>query len=166
MEGQMPKSDNQRVMPVWLISMLVGAATISTIAAYLALRRQPLSPAAPPALVISVCRDPAPRMHRVRMVISDQIYFEQDLQSVWPVFSEHFEERDVRDAYGRVAGSDRWGYWKNGEDKWGNLTSGKRWRLIKFAGGEEVGYLPTSPQEALLFDQIINSACLLPVPGR
>jgi hypothetical protein len=98
--------------------------------------------------------------------ISDQVYFERDLQSTWPVFSEHVEERDVRNVYGHVVGKDSWGYWKSSEHWWGRPASGKRWRFVKFSGGEEVGYLPTSDREARLFDQIISSACSSATAGR
>lgn len=53
-----------RVLPVWLISTLVGVAVISPIVAYLALRHPPARAPSPPAVVVSVCRDLAPGMRR------------------------------------------------------------------------------------------------------
>lgn len=73
----------------------------------------------------------------------------RNLQLAWPKFSERVEERDVRNAHGGVVGKDHWGVWNDG----------KRWRLVIFAGREEVGYLPTPAKEADLFDQVISSAC-------
>jgi hypothetical protein len=80
--------------------------------------------------------------------------FEWDSKIAWPVFSEHMEERDVRNIYGNVLGKERWGYFKTGD----------RWRLIKFAGKEEVGYPPMPLKEAQLFDQVISSACFSAAP--
>jgi hypothetical protein len=91
--------------------------------------------------------------------ISDQVYFERALQSAWPVFSEHVEERDVRNVHGHVVGKDRWGCFRTGR-RW------KRWRFVSFDGGEEAAYPPTSDREAQLYDQIISSACSPATPGR
>lgn len=74
----------------------------------------------------------------------------------WRAFSEHIEERDVRGAHGEVVGKDHWGVWKDSE----------RWRLVVFAGREEVGYPPTLAKEADLFDQVINSACFSTAPSH
>lgn len=73
----------------------------------------------------------------------------RDLKVAYPVFSEHMEERNIRDATGRVFGTDRWGY----------LQSGERWRYAKFSTGDAVGYGPTAPKQANLLDQVVNSAC-------
>lgn len=74
---------------------------------------------------------------------------ERDLRSAWPVFSEYVEQRDVHSANGQVVGEDHWGVW----------SGPKRWRVVKFRTGEEVGYPPTPAKEAALFDQVISSAC-------
>ena len=90
---------------------------------------------------------------RANMEVSlGPLSFDQELKFAFPVFSEHFEERDVRTPRGDLAGRDRWGY----------LKSGDRWRRLRFFSGEEVGYRPASPKEASLFDHVVSSACLLP----
>jgi hypothetical protein len=73
----------------------------------------------------------------------------KDLKVAYPVFSEHIEERNIRDATGRIFGTDRWGY----------LQSGERWRYVKFSTSDAVGYEPTPPKPATLLDQVVNSAC-------
>jgi len=73
----------------------------------------------------------------------------RDLKTAYPVFSEHVEERNIRDATGRISGTDRWGY----------LQSGERWRYVRFSSGDAAGYKPTPPKQAKLLDQVVNSAC-------
>jgi len=73
----------------------------------------------------------------------------RNLEIAYPVFSDHVEQRNIRDAKGRIFGTDRWGY----------LQSGERWRYVKFSTGDEVGYEPTPPKQADLLDQVVNSAC-------
>jgi hypothetical protein len=70
---------------------------------------------------------------------------------IFSVFSEHIEERNIRDATGRIFGTDRWGY----------LQSGERWRYVRFSSGDAAGYKPTVPKQANLLDQVVNSACFL-----
>jgi hypothetical protein len=82
------------------------------------------------------------------VVSSDDDDF-RNLKIAYPVFSEHIEERNIRDATGRIFGTDRWGY----------LQSGERWRFVKFSTGDAVGYEPTPPKQANLLDQVVNSAC-------
>jgi hypothetical protein len=82
------------------------------------------------------------------MVWRDDDVF-KDLKFAYPVFSEHMEERNVRDATGRIFGTDRWGY----------LQSGERWRYARFSTGDAVGYEPTPPRQADLLDKVVNSAC-------
>jgi hypothetical protein len=72
-----------------------------------------------------------------------------DLKTAYPVFSEHVEERNIRDATGRILGTDRWGY----------LQTGERWRYVRFSSGDAAGYKPTPPKQANLLDQVVNSAC-------
>jgi hypothetical protein len=81
--------------------------------------------------------------------------FEKDLDSAFPVFSTHVEERNVRSPSGQVIGEDRWGY----------LRSGEVWRHVRFFEGDEVGYRPMALQEARLLDQVISSACIVPARG-
>ncbi len=82
------------------------------------------------------------------VVSSDDDIF-RDLKIAYPVFSELIEERNIRDAAGRIFGTDRWGY----------LQGGERWRYVKFSTGDAVGYEPTPPKQANLLDQVVNSAC-------
>jgi hypothetical protein len=73
----------------------------------------------------------------------------RDLKTAYSVFSEHVEERSIRDATGRISGTDHWGY----------LQSGERWRYVRFSSGDAAGYKPTPPKQAKLLDQVVNSAC-------
>ena len=73
----------------------------------------------------------------------------KDFKIAYPVFSKHVEDRNVRDAAGRIFGTDRWGY----------LQSGDRWRYVRFSTGDAVGYEPTPAKQANLLDQVVNSAC-------
>ena len=73
----------------------------------------------------------------------------RDLKTAYPVFSEHVEERNIRDATGRISGTDHWG----------DLQSGERWRYVRFSSGDAAGYKPTPPKQAKLLDQFVNSAC-------
>ena len=97
--------------------------------------------------------------------------FETEWESAFAIFSEHldptlassplaspagYQERDVRDTYGRVVGKDRWGHFKNGE----------RWRLVRFYRGGRAGYPPTPAGVAQLYDHILSSACSPATPGR
>lgn len=77
---------------------------------------------------------------------------DRELNAAFPVFSVHVEERDVRTPGGRVIGKDRWGF----------LKSRERWRIVRFSGGDEIGYRPVGAKEAMLFDQVVRSACLIP----
>jgi len=74
----------------------------------------------------------------------------KDLQTAYPIFSEHVEARNIRDAKGLTFGTDRWGY----------LQSGERWRYVTFSNGGAAGYEPTPPEQARLLDQVVNSACV------
>ena len=182
---------------IWVTAVVCGAAVLFLVVAYLVFRR-PSAPIPPPPVLVSVCNDPAPGMHRIGFGIrfdvpeigfaidpgtihgwTDSLLpltqtikvwnsgasalkialgplpFENELESTWPVFSEHVEVRDVHYISGPGVSKDRWGY----------LKSGERWRLVKFVGSEEVGYLPTSEKLARLYDQIISSACFSPRPS-
>lgn len=86
-----------------------------------------------------------------RLEISDyDLSFEQELKA----FSAHEHRREVRTSDGRKIGEDHWGY----------LTTGERWRYLRFIRGGEDGYRPMLPKYADLLDKVINSACLAPVP--
>jgi hypothetical protein len=76
----------------------------------------------------------------------------KNLTIAYPMFSQLTEERNIRDAKGRIWGTDRWGY----------LRSGERWRYVKFTSGYAAGYEPTTDKQADLLDQIIDSACFAP----
>jgi hypothetical protein len=52
----------------------------------------------------------------------------RNLEIAYLVFSDHVEQRNIRDAKGRIFGTDRWDY----------LQSGERWRYVKFSTGDEV----------------------------
>lgn len=107
-----------------------------------------------PGHVITVKNRGSVAMYISRWHLDD---LDKNSKFVWPMFSEHVEERDVHNAHGGVVGEDHWGIWERG----------KRWRFVKFAGGlEEVGYPPTPANEAQLFDQVISSACFSAGPGR
>jgi hypothetical protein len=84
-----------------------------------------------------------------KLVISGDDGDFRELELAYPTFSKQVGERTMRDAKGRNFGSDRWGY----------LQSGERWRYVKFATGDRVGYEPLPPRQADLLDQIVSSAC-------
>jgi hypothetical protein len=73
----------------------------------------------------------------------------KDLKTPFPVISEHLESRPIRTVKGRVVGEDRWGY----------LKSGERWRYVRFFAGDAVGYSPVPPNRTGGLDQIIGTAC-------
>jgi len=72
---------------------------------------------------------------------------------VFPVFSERVDHRDIRTVRGRLVG----------EDRWGQLKAGERWRYVTFLDGDAVGYWPVPPEQATVLDRVINSACF---PGH
>lgn len=76
------------------------------------------------------------------------------------VESETFATRNVVIPPGLVRGS-KGGV--IGTDTWGRLPNGKMWRQIAVVG-EGARYRDVSPEDAALFDQIINSACWSPTP--
>lgn len=86
---------------------------------------------------------------RANIVVSYDDDDFRDLKIAYPVFSEQVEERNIRDATGRLFGTDHWGY----------LQSGERWRYVKFSTGDAVGYGPTAQKQANLLDQVVNSGC-------
>jgi hypothetical protein len=174
--------------PKWLVSIVLAVVLVSFFSIYLFLARSPHVTNPPQEIAISVCPDITSGVHRVRsdfgirfdapekaftvhaglrdmppgtlyvvtlkdadahiVVWRDDDIF-RDLKIAYPVFSEHIEERNIRDATGRIFGTDRWGY----------LQSGERWRYVRFSTRDAVGYEPTSPKQANLLDQVVNSAC-------
>jgi hypothetical protein len=75
----------------------------------------------------------------------------RELKIAYPAFSKRVETREIRDAAGRLWGTDRWGV----------LPSGERWRFVTFSTGDAVGYDPVPPNEAALLDRLVDSACVL-----
>ncbi len=71
------------------------------------------------------------------------------------VFSNHVEKRSIFDDKGEPIGEDDWGY----------LDSGERWRRIQLRGRGVAKYNFVNEKEAELFDRVISSVCLLPAPG-
>ena len=74
--------------------------------------------------------------------------------------SEAFTTRDVNMPAGLVPGSQGGVI---GMDGWGRLPNGKMWRQMA-AGAEGARYRDVSPEDAAIFDRIINSACWSPYP--
>jgi len=70
------------------------------------------------------------------------------------VFSVSVEKRPILDDKGQTIG----------QDDWGHLDSGERWRKLEFRGRVGVKYGLVNESEARTFDGIINSACILPAP--
>jgi len=81
--------------------------------------------------------------------------FEKELVG-FSAHSVHVYQSAIRTSHGRKIGEDHWGYLKTGE----------RWRYLRFIRAEEDGYRPMLPEYADLLDKVINSACLAPVPVR
>jgi len=71
------------------------------------------------------------------------------------VFSDHIEKRNIFDDKGQLIGEDNWGY----------LKSGERWRQVHLRGSAYVKYGFVDEKDAKLFDQVINSACRLTASG-
>jgi hypothetical protein len=69
--------------------------------------------------------------------------------------SIHVEKRIIVDDKRRPVGEDDWGY----------LGTGERWRRVRFQGWVTAEYGFVNKKDAELFDQVINSSCLLPGPG-
>jgi hypothetical protein len=89
-----------------------------------------------------------------RLEISNfELSFEKELVG-FSAHSAHVYQSAIRTSHGRKIGEDHWGYLKTGE----------RWRYLRFTRGEEDGYRPMLPKYANLLDNVINSACLAPVP--
>lgn len=65
------------------------------------------------------------------------------------VFSKHIEKRSIFDDHGRVIGEDVWGY----------LDRGERWRRAEFPGSVAAEYRLINESDATLFDTVISSAC-------
>jgi len=80
-----------------------------------------------------------------------------DNMAVEPVriFSSHVEKRSIFDDKGLAIGEDSWGY----------LSSGERWRKVQFRGMVGAKYSLVNESEAELFDRVINSACVSAAPA-
>jgi len=70
------------------------------------------------------------------------------------VFRSHIEERPIFDSSGQRIGTDEWEY----------LSGGKRRRRVHFRGYVTATYPFVDPEEARVFDQVINSACISTTP--
>jgi hypothetical protein len=69
------------------------------------------------------------------------------------IFLEHLEKRTIVDETGHPVGEDYWGY----------LKSGERWRRVwLFKGGILAKYGFVDKNDAETLDRVIESACLLP----
>lgn len=84
---------------------------------------------------------------------NERLSFEKELVG-FSAHSVHVYQSAIRTSHGRKIGEDHWGYLKTGE----------RWRYLRFTRGEEDGYRPMLPKDADLLDKVISSACLAPVP--
>jgi hypothetical protein len=72
-----------------------------------------------------------------------------------PVFSARVEKRNIVDDRGHPIG----------EDYWGVLGSGERWRQVRISGGGVARYGFVNKKDADVFDRVIGSACFLPAPN-
>jgi hypothetical protein len=70
--------------------------------------------------------------------------------------SIEFAQRNVVAANGGVVG----------KDSWGNLRSGGSWRQTAVVGQGGSRYRSTSLQDTNLFDEVINSMCVVPYSSR
>jgi hypothetical protein len=94
------------------------------------------------------------RSRNERLEISNfELSFEKELAG-FSAHSVHVYQSAIRTSHGRKIGEDHWGYLKTGE----------RWRYLRFTRGEEDGYRPMLPKYADLLDNVLSSACLAPVP--
>lgn len=66
-------------------------------------------------------------------------------------FSTHVERRTIFDNHRKPVGQDTWGY----------LSSGERWRRVHLKGFAHLKYGLVQANEAERFDQVISSACLV-----
>jgi hypothetical protein len=77
------------------------------------------------------------------------------------VESEVFATRNVVMPPGVIRGNEGG---RIGLDTVGHVPDGKMWRQMAVLGEGGARYQDISPENAALFDQIINSACLIPYP--
>lgn len=68
--------------------------------------------------------------------------------------STDFHERNITGEHGSTFG----------EDSWGSLKDGGKWRQTAFAGEGGARYVNAQPDDAGVFDRIIDSACVAPYP--
>ena len=69
--------------------------------------------------------------------------------------SDKFEQRNIVDSGGRLFGV----------DSWGQQHDGRIWRRTA-VGAQGGTYQDVSPEQARLFDQIMNSLCEVPYPNQ
>jgi hypothetical protein len=171
---------------------LITVSVVASVWFFLLPRKR--NPSPPPVPVVSVCEELAPGMRRVgnrygvqfavpikdftavegtgdaipiahgfdlgpksgKSLMSISLAAPLDNMAVDPirVFSARVEKRVIFDDQRHTIGEDNWGY----------LSSGERWRKLHFRGRIAVGYGLVNESDAQLFDRVINSACLLPVP--
>lgn len=83
------------------------------------------------------------------MIIAHDAGVWEDLKNTSRVFSRPVKKENILGSIGYSVGTDRWGY----------LEGGARWRYVAFSTKDAVGYRNASSDEAILFDQVIKSAC-------
>jgi hypothetical protein len=168
--------------------LAVGSVVLLVACFYLVVRK----PAAPPALVVSDCKKSGPGMRSIGDLNGFQfdvtekdfsisegtqdappfahgfvlrprnsaavfnIGEEFPIESIdtYParVFSKDFEKRGIFDSAGHRIGEDYWGY----------LDTGERWRQIRlFKGSVVAKYGLVDKKEAEMFDGIASSVCFL-----
>lgn len=144
----------------------------------------------PDAVIVSVCPDLAPGIHRIasdggiRFDASEKLFLVRagvrdmppgtmyvvklrDGNAQVVVWRDDNVFRDLKSAYPIFSKHveertirDATGQ-SFGTDQWGYLQTGERWRYVKFSTGDAVGYEPTPPKQAQILDQVLNSACFL-----
>ena len=110
--------------------------------------------------------DTIPVVHGFRLTPKNSVYVldisfgQRPMESVAVdpalAYSKHSEKRSIVDYAGQPIGEDYWGY----------LNTGERWRQVRlFKGGIVAKYGFVNKRESEAFDRVVSSACLLPNPG-
>lgn len=81
----------------------------------------------PPGRIYTITRENNQNILQISHGVD--LTFEKEMNSSLPIFSAHWEDRDIRNSRGDVVGKDRWGYFKTGE----------HWRYIKIFTWDEMG---------------------------
>ena len=133
----------------WLFVSTAAIASLAALGGYLYLSRTSIVPKAPtvPVPVVSTCKDLSSGTKRVGAKAGDRYMLQ------WAY--SRAENRIVVDDTGHSVGEDDLSY----------LNTGTRSRSVLFQGWVTAQYRSVSEENAALFDQIINSACLLPSGG-